>query len=230
MIAGALALLVAAGPRSFDPGANDVRAELQRLVALAGLACFGPCLALTLRLALREGPALIIDEEGFVDRIAWTAVGRVRWPDVAAVRVVKRRHGVAHVAIDVRDPHAFTEALPRVARWAARRRLDRGGAAVELRRVVGFEQDLEKIARRAAVSGGPRAGRALLRQVEALSEPEATVVIDLAPGDRVRVRDGSFEGIEGTVHEALGEKVRVLLPFFGRVTPVDLEATRLEKV
>jgi transcriptional antiterminator NusG len=50
-------------------------------------------------------------------------------------------------------------------------------------------------------------------------------------GDRVKIREGSFESFEGdveTVDESKGV-VTVLLTIFGRATPVDVEYWQLEK-
>ncbi len=72
---------------------------------------------------------------------------------------------------------------------------------------------------------------ALLRRVDApIVEPAPT--LDLAPGEHVRVIEGSLAGLEGTVDQVQPEKglVRVLLLVFGRSTPVDLEHGRVERV
>lgn len=56
--------------------------------------------------------------------------------------------------------------------------------------------------------------------------------IDLAPGDAVIIIDGPFKDLEGKVGEIDEErgKVKVLVPMFGRETPVELEADQVQRV
>lgn len=56
--------------------------------------------------------------------------------------------------------------------------------------------------------------------------------IDLAPGDAVAIIDGPFKDLEGKVGEIDEErgKVKVLVPMFGRETPVELEADQVQRV
>ena len=56
--------------------------------------------------------------------------------------------------------------------------------------------------------------------------------IDLAPGDAVTIIDGPFKDLEGKVGEIDEErgKVKVLVPMFGRETPVELEADQVQRV
>jgi transcriptional antiterminator NusG len=51
-------------------------------------------------------------------------------------------------------------------------------------------------------------------------------------GDRVKVKDGPFQGMEGEVKELLEakEKVRVELTIFGRPVPVELEYWQVDYV
>lgn len=56
--------------------------------------------------------------------------------------------------------------------------------------------------------------------------------IDLAEGDAVIIIDGPFKDLEGKVgeiDEARG-KVKVLVPMFGRETPVELEADQVQRI
>ncbi|MFZ2707335.1 MAG: transcription termination/antitermination protein NusG [Minisyncoccia bacterium] len=56
--------------------------------------------------------------------------------------------------------------------------------------------------------------------------------IDLAPDDAVLIVDGPFKDLEGKVGEvnqATG-KVKVLVPMFGRETPVELDFLQVKKV
>lgn len=56
--------------------------------------------------------------------------------------------------------------------------------------------------------------------------------IDLAPGDAVSIIDGPFKDLEGKVGEIDEErgKVKVLVPMFGRETPVELEADQVQRL
>jgi transcriptional antiterminator NusG len=56
--------------------------------------------------------------------------------------------------------------------------------------------------------------------------------IDLAPDDAVKIVDGPFKDLEGKVgqvDESRG-KVRVLVPMFGRETPVELDFLQVKKI
>lgn len=77
----------------------------------------------------------------------------------------------------------------------------------------------------------PTEVEALLRRVDA-PQVEPAPTLDLAPGEHVRVIEGSLAGLEGTVEQVQPEKgtVRVLLLVFGRATPVDLEHAKVERV
>lgn len=56
--------------------------------------------------------------------------------------------------------------------------------------------------------------------------------LEFAKGDRVKIREGSFQNFEGTVDSIDETKgiVTVLLTIFGRATPVDVEYWQLEKL
>jgi len=56
--------------------------------------------------------------------------------------------------------------------------------------------------------------------------------IDLALDDAVTIIDGPFKDLEGKVGEIDEErgKVKVLVPMFGRETPVELEADQVQRV
>lgn len=56
--------------------------------------------------------------------------------------------------------------------------------------------------------------------------------IDLGEGDAVVIIDGPFKDLEGKVGEIDEErgKVKVLVPMFGRETPVELEADQVQRL
>ena len=63
-------------------------------------------------------------------------------------------------------------------------------------------------------------------------EAEAPVVkVTFKPGQKVRIIDGPFNDIVGIVDEIDMEraKVRVMVSFFGRETPVELDFLQVEK-
>ncbi|MDA1256682.1 MAG: transcription termination/antitermination protein NusG [Chloroflexi bacterium] len=68
----------------------------------------------------------------------------------------------------------------------------------------------------------------ILRQMTA-DEPK--VRIGFEQGDSVRITDGPFADFMGTVDSVLEEqgKVRVLVSFFGRETPVELDFLQIQK-
>ncbi|MBC7834539.1 MAG: transcription termination/antitermination factor NusG [Phycisphaerales bacterium] len=58
-----------------------------------------------------------------------------------------------------------------------------------------------------------------------------TVKLVFGKGENVRIKDGPFEGYEGTVDELFPEKgvVRVLVTIFGRQAPIEIEEWQLGK-
>ncbi len=62
-------------------------------------------------------------------------------------------------------------------------------------------------------------------------EEEPEVKMEFAPGDVVKVREGPFENMDGTVDALLPEqgKVRVIVTIFGRSTPLEIEYWQIEK-
>ena len=68
----------------------------------------------------------------------------------------------------------------------------------------------------------------ILRQ---MTSEEPRVRIGFEQGDTVRIMDGPFADFMGSVEDVNEErgKVRVLVSFFGRETPVDLDFLQLEK-
>lgn len=72
----------------------------------------------------------------------------------------------------------------------------------------------------------------MLMAAERSAEEQPGLGIPFRKGDRVKIREGSFESFEGDVEnvdEAKGV-VTVLLTIFGRSTPVDVEYWQLEKL
>ena len=63
-------------------------------------------------------------------------------------------------------------------------------------------------------------------------EEAPAVEMEFEKGDNIRIKEGPFENMEGTVDELLPAhgKVRVIVTIFGRATPIDLEYWLVEKV
>ena len=72
------------------------------------------------------------------------------------------------------------------------------------------------------------------KMLAASKEPEEapTVKMEFQPGDNIKIKEGPFENMEGTVDELLPAqgKVRVIVTIFGRATPIELEYWLIEKV
>lgn len=64
------------------------------------------------------------------------------------------------------------------------------------------------------------------------AEESPTVKMDFQKGDHVKIREGPFENMEGTVDELLPDqgKVRVIVTIFGRATPLEIEYWQIERV
>ncbi len=74
-----------------------------------------------------------------------------------------------------------------------------------------------------------------IEKMQMASKPEEetpTVQMDFQKGDQIKIKDGPFENMEGTVDALLTEKgmVRVIVMIFGRATPVELEYWLIDKV
>lgn len=65
-----------------------------------------------------------------------------------------------------------------------------------------------------------------------MNKGETEHMIDLAPGDLVKVTDGPFKDFEGKVGEVDTQrgKIKVLVSMFGRETPVELDFLQVKKV
>jgi transcriptional antiterminator NusG len=70
------------------------------------------------------------------------------------------------------------------------------------------------------------------KMLAASKEPDEapTVKMEFAPGDPVKIKEGPFENMEGTVDELLPTqgKVRVIVTIFGRATPIEMEYWLIE--
>ena len=75
----------------------------------------------------------------------------------------------------------------------------------------------------------PEIEKMLMASKPAEEQPE--VKMEFVKGDHVKIVDGPFENMEGTVDELLPDqgKVRVIVTIFGRATPVELEYWLIEK-
>ena len=101
---------------------------------------------------------------------------------------------------------------------------------VEMERAVTFCQGVRGLVRfGSGIPDVPEAFvRTLIRQVNEQSSDEAEL-ITLAPsisvGDEVKVANGPFRGMNGTISSVAPatERVKVLLEFLGQVQPVDLD-------
>jgi transcriptional antiterminator NusG len=62
-------------------------------------------------------------------------------------------------------------------------------------------------------------------------EEEPEIKMEFAPGDVVKIKEGPFENMEGTVDTLLPEqgKVRVIVTIFGRATPLEIEYWQIER-
>jgi transcriptional antiterminator NusG len=72
---------------------------------------------------------------------------------------------------------------------------------------------------------------AILKRME-LGAEEKGVVVDYKVGQKVRINDGPFNDFIGTVAaiDADKQRVRVMVNFFGRDTPVELDFMEVEKL
>ncbi len=78
----------------------------------------------------------------------------------------------------------------------------------------------------------PIASEEVEKILKRVSGDQVRHAIDLAVGDAVTIIDGPFKDLEGKVGEVDEDrgKVKVLVPMFGRETPVELEADQVQRV
>jgi transcriptional antiterminator NusG len=64
------------------------------------------------------------------------------------------------------------------------------------------------------------------------AEEQPQVKMEFAKGDHIKIVDGPFENMEGTVDELMPDqgKVKVIVTIFGRSTPLELEYWLIERV
>lgn len=64
------------------------------------------------------------------------------------------------------------------------------------------------------------------------AEEQPQVKMEFQPGDHIRIMDGPFENMEGTVDETMPDqgKVKVIVTIFGRATPLELEYWLIQRV
>jgi transcriptional antiterminator NusG len=62
-------------------------------------------------------------------------------------------------------------------------------------------------------------------------EEAPAVKMEFQKGDHIKIKEGPFENMEGTVDELLPQqgKVRVIVTIFGRATPIELEHWLIER-
>ncbi len=64
------------------------------------------------------------------------------------------------------------------------------------------------------------------------AEEQPQLKMEFEKGDHIKIREGAFENMEGTVDELLPDqgKVRVIVTIFGRATPLEIEYWQIEKI
>lgn len=64
------------------------------------------------------------------------------------------------------------------------------------------------------------------------AEEQPQVKMEFQKGDHIRIKEGPFQSMEGSVDELLPDqgKVRVIVTIFGRATPLELEYWLIERV
>jgi transcriptional antiterminator NusG len=63
------------------------------------------------------------------------------------------------------------------------------------------------------------------------ADESPTFKMDFQKGDHIKIKEGPFVNMEGTVDELLPDqgKVRVIVTIFGRATPIELEYWLIER-
>jgi transcriptional antiterminator NusG len=78
----------------------------------------------------------------------------------------------------------------------------------------------------------PLRGRDVDRILKRMRAETPRVKVTFRPGQKVRICDGPFEDFVGSVDDIFPDKgkVRILVSFFGRETPVELDFLQVEKI
>jgi hypothetical protein len=82
-----------------------------RFVGVAGVVFFAAGLLYALYRALRPRPAVVLDDQGFVDHASAVGVGRVSWRQVQAIQVIVF-YGRPMVSVTLHDPRSVLDELP----------------------------------------------------------------------------------------------------------------------
>ena len=63
-------------------------------------------------------------------------------------------------------------------------------------------------------------------------EEAPSIKVEFEKGDQIKIREGAFENFEGVVDTIDPERgiVKVIVPVFGRSTPLDIEYWQIEKI
>ena len=71
----------------------------------------------------------------------------------------------------------------------------------------------------------------ILGKKDEMADTEAVTVVDYQVGDAVKITDGPFEGLDGTVEEIVEDrsKLKVMVMIFGRKTLLELNFTQVTK-
>jgi hypothetical protein len=157
------------GPRALDPMANGVGSDVERIIYFAGLVFFGALLPFSLRRLLTRDAGLIIDADGFTDRTAAIAPGRISWVEVVDLSIVRSSNQV-WIGVSVVDLEAHVARLGAPWRWVVRGNVATGYPPVLiLTATIGVEAELllarmrralDRSRARVGRDGGPeRAGR-----------------------------------------------------------------------
>lgn len=144
-VAGAVWFTAQIGLPSLDFTRNRLADEALRAIGLLATVFFGLCAVALVDLALRPGPGLVIDDEGIVERTSGMAAGRVRWEEMAAVRLVPGGDRDVVVGLDLHHLEAHMDRLPLWRRWLVRSNVSTGWPHVAIHpRTLG--QDAQALA------------------------------------------------------------------------------------
>lgn len=144
-LAGAVWFTARIGLPSLDFTQNRLADEALRAIGLLSMAFFGWGSVVLLDLALRPGPGLVIDDEGIVERTSGLAAGRVRWEEIARVRLAPAGDGDVVVGLDLHHLEAHLDRLPGWRRWLVRSNVKTGWPHVAIHvRAIG--QDAHALA------------------------------------------------------------------------------------